>query len=406
MNDEHLRALAEIICDYRKNELDYPIGTFHIECWLSQFEEGTQDIILAETLHILKKWYFGLNRFYEFFDEVLKYLEKKYSLKGADLVRNIVFVSLQRKGNSQKSMLQQLNDMIVERHGFGISTSIDLKKMFYVYIDDGLYTGIHARSDLKVVIEQLPEGASLDVFYLIGGEQGIDYSEQRLKNVAKERGIDINIFRMEPLSNYKRATVLYHEGIEEESYSPIHTCLWPDGSVDSIPEIKEYIDSNIRQKNNSEKHLFRYGYWKDDCGVFSSVKNRGIVEKEFLKKGIEIAKRCHDNNGLYPLGFNSWPSLGFGSFCATFMNISNTCPLVLWWGNNIKDGNVLDYWYPLLPRRINKNEETNIFEEPFDDYMPVHRVSEPYNTCPDCGRLFGIDEDGGNGFCTNCAWKH
>ncbi len=29
-----------------------------------------------------------------------------------------------------------------------------------------------------------------------------------------------------------------------------------------------------------------------------------------------------------------------------------------------------------------------------------------YNTCPDCGCRIGIENDGGNGFCINCAWKH
>lgn len=401
MNDDQLRALAGIIGDYRKGELDYPIDTHHIENWLSQFEKETQDIILEETLYVLDKWYFGLNRFYEFYEKVLKYLEKKYLLNEADLVRNIVFVSLQRKGNSQESMLRQLNEIIGERHGFGINTSIDLKKMSYAYIDDGLYTGVKARKDLKEVVMQLPEGASLDVFYLIGAEQGIEYSEEQLKTFAKERSINIKMFRLEPLSNKR----LYYDGTTMGSLFSPQYCLWPERSVDSIPKIKDYIDRNIRYKIKNEKYLFRCVECMDDCGVFSSVNNRRIVETEFLKKGIEIAKHCQDN-GLYPLGFNSWPSLGFGSFCATYMNISNTCPLVLWWGNNKKEGNVLDFWYPLLPRRINKTEETNLFEDPPERYLKTHRASEPYNTCPDCGKLFGLDEDGGNGFCIDCAWKH
>ena len=154
-----------------------------------------------------------------------------------------------------------------------------------------------------------------------------------------------------------------------------------------------------------EKYLFRNGPWKEDKGVFSSVDNRNIVEREFLLKGIELAKHSHDN-GIYPLGFNSWPSFGFGSFCATHMNISNTSPLVLWWGNIEKKGDVLDLWYPLLPRRIGNIEEVEAFDEPMEKVKINYDKDDQYNLCPDCGKHYGIMEDGGNGFCIKCAWNH
>ena len=31
---------------------------------------------------------------------------------------------------------------------------------------------------------------------------------------------------------------------------------------------------------------------------------------------------------------------------------------------------------------------------------------DQYNMCPDCGTYFGLEKDGGNGFCIDCAWKH
>lgn len=43
-------------------------------------------------------------------------------------------------------------------------------------------------------------------------------------------------------------------------------------------------------------------------------------------------------------------------------------------------------------------------------YEPYMDYDEPldgaYNTCPDCGCEINFDNDGGNGFCSNCAWKH
>ena len=81
--------------------------------------------------------------------------------------------------------------------------------------------------------------------------------------------------------------------------------------------------------------------------------------------------------------------------CATEMNISNTCPLVLWWGIN---------WYPLLPRRTNDVTMDQVIID-FEDEVNTS-FSDQYNMCPDCGNYYGFETDGGNGFCINCAWNH
>ncbi len=151
---------------------------------------------------------------------------------------------------------------------------------------------------------------------------------------------------------------------------------------------------------------YRASPWRYDKGIFTSAKNREIVENEFLIRGIDILEKINDNNGLYPLGFNLWPSFGFGSFCAFNMNISNSCPLVLWWGNIEKNGSILDNWYPLLPRRTNAEtaENANLlnWEDETDDVM----TKDQYNMCPDCYCYFGTERDGGNGYCIDCAWRH
>lgn len=107
------------------------------------------------------------------------------------------------------------------------------------------------------------------------------------------------------------------------------------------------------------------------------------------------------------MGYNLIQSFGFGSFCATDFNISNTCPLVLWWGNVTKQGNELDCWYPLLPRRIS-DKDINPFDidgveeemEKDDGYDYI------FDICPDCGCGISLSNDGGNGFCSDCAWNY
>lgn len=100
-----------------------------------------------------------------------------------------------------------------------------------------------------------------------------------------------------------------------------------------------------------------------------------------------------------------WPSFGLGTFCAFEMNISNTAPLALWWGHNKIEGDCLDDWYPLLPRRVKSTSDAKHSVDE-TEYWGECNPMDQYSMCPDCGMYFGIGNDGGNGFCIDCAWKH
>lgn len=141
------------------------------------------------------------------------------------------------------------------------------------------------------------------------------------------------------------------------------------------------------------------------AGVFTGLKNRDIVEEFFLKAGIEIVKDIQEQNGVYPLGYSNTPSFGLGSFCASDLNISNTCPIVLWWGNVVKQGNKLDSWYPLLPRRTN-GSEVNPFKENYFTNNKEDDCDIAFNICPDCGCDIKISNEGSNGYCTDCSENH
>lgn len=39
-------------------------------------------------------------------------------------------------------------------------------------------------------------------------------------------------------------------------------------------------------------------------------------------------------------------------------------------------------------------------------YWGERNILDHYNMCPDCRDKFGLEDDGGNGFCVNCTWKH
>jgi len=403
---DKIDELSVILADYRAEELGFVIDEGHVRKWISQFDKSVQAVILSETVYILNKWYFHKNDYEDFFDLIFEFLKRKYATSELEVLKEITFVNLQKDGESQKRMLLCLDEKIKQKYGTSIIQDIVTPCDKYVYIDDGLYTGKRARKDLEEIISVLPQGSKLDVFYMVAGMQGLRYVEERLKPKAESRNIDFGLYRMHPLENIRFTDYWYEaDGTYIESYSKEQTCLWPSISLSNDEKVKKYEEYIKTLSEKYEKKLYRSGHWINDAGIFSSVENRNIVEQEFLKKGIEIVDSCNAATGMYPLGYNLWPSFGFGSFTANYMNISNTCPLVLWWGNITKKGDALDAWYPLLPRRVNTVEVFELDDEAAS-FETTYSRSDQYNMCPDCGKYFGIQDDGGNGFCIDCAWKH
>lgn len=397
------KELAEIIKGFRQNFIEIEINQGHVHKWISQFNPDTQHIILQETLHILKKWYFGQDKIELFLTETIEYLrsENKNSID-EDPLKGIYFLDIQESGKSQSKLIELLKYHVNEKYKCSIRTGNMGNEKYYVYLDDGLFTGSRLRKDIKRCLDIIPEGARIDVIYIIACRSGLDFSRNELKEVCKTKNIEINIHRWREICNNKTIT---RQG-NVVSYESVQECLWPSTKLAKLQEVSAYVEKLEELNGKRVYYCFRnarYGYTE---GIFSDLINRDIVEEEFLKKGITILENIQEHKGLYPLGYNLTPSFGFGSFCATDLNISNTCPIVLWWGNVIKKGNELDNWYPLLPRRISVKDVN-----PFDvDWISVESEDNEYDDvfdiCPDCGCGISLRNDGGNGFCIDCAWNH
>lgn len=388
--------ISSIIKDYRSGELDIIINAAHVEKWATQFSKNTQKIVLAETLHILSTWYYPKSKIKDYFlVKIENFLTKKYKFNSEqEMLKEIAFVSVQKVGNSQKQLVEMMRELVHDQYMVSLNVDNGTNYMHYVYIDDGLYSGSRARKDIRVLIEMLPKGSTLDVFYLVAGTQNFSYTVETLKECAVENSVILSFYSAFPLCNNHVANRTDDGGFDRHERT--QTCLWPDILLENEESIKEY-QTSLCLSAGQEYYLYRRAPWTNDKGIFTSVQNRNIVEKEFLKKGIEIVKSIHDPKGKYPLGYNTFPSFGLGSFCASDLNISNTCPLVLWWSID---------WYPLLPRRVN-DKDSNVDIINFKDSLQnnEHHVDQ-YNMCPDCGNYFGLETDGGNGYCINCTWNH
>lgn len=213
-----------------------------------------------------------------------------------------------------------------------------MRDNYYVYLDDGLYTGSRLRKDIKQFLQTMPEGLYIDVIYFIACRSGMDFSKSELEKVCEVKNIKINIHRWREMCNNKTITRIDNV----VSYEPVQECLWPSSRLAKLPEISSYIEKLEGIKGKKVYYCFRNVGYRYTEGIFSNLVNRDIVEEEFLKKGIAITENIQVHKELYPLGYNLTPSFGFDSFCATDLNISNTCSIVLWWGNVIEKGNELD----------------------------------------------------------------
>ena len=403
---EMIAELASIIKDFRKDELDFNLDEAHITRWINQFPNDVKDIILSETVFVFSSWYYNHAKIEDFFNSVVDCLCKKYGFETAyNLCKHTSFVNVQKTGQSQKRLHHMLRSQLYEQYQITLRSDVSNEISHYVYIDDGLYTGSRARKDLKELIPKLPPKSNLYVFYIFAGTSGLNYTERELASLAKECSITIAYHSKCRLENNKTIITRYEDDTQIDEYVCSQRCLWPDIELRNNDAVKAYEGFLLTLGDKHKKKLYRATPWKADSGIFSCTENRKIVEYEFLLKGIDIAHRASANKGLYPLGYNLWPSFGFGSFCASDLNISNTCPLVLWWGNTEVRGNVLDSWYPLLPRRVNADGDKIDFEEKID-ILPILPSKDQYNMCPDCGKYFEIETDGGNGFCIDCSWNH
>ncbi len=351
-----LQSLANTISDYRQGEVA-PITSVHVERWLNQFETNDQPIILAEMDSIMKRFYFSRARVKECVRALLKYFVG-HTNDAINLLPHISFLNIQKIGSSQGAMLDIVDEVLHEEYSFTLHMTGTQKSQSYVYIDDCVYTGNRLRYDLTDGTEttgwlsNYPSfGTTLVVSTIASHKAGVDYAIKYVRDAAQKKQIKVQSMTTLIINNVRD----FDNSIE---------VLWPE-NLHSDPYIASYI-SDLQTPFN----LYRSNADSLQEKLFSSLAARRIVEKAFLKKGIQIVKASQKPApSMRPLGFMKLSSLGFGTFFVTYRNIANNCPLVLWWGDpNYPPTHPLGLWYPLFPRRTNQQRDIVVKEQIFDDH--------------------------------------
>ncbi|WP_312279478.1 hypothetical protein [Oscillibacter sp.] len=345
MPQDYCEEIANIIEQYRlrnrkKGCLNVEFDKSHVERWVSQFDNH-HEIILQETFKLLNEYYFSK----ENIEEYLTGIYSSTKIWGKDIeqaISNTIFLNCQTKGNSQDRLYKKSRKIILDLYGIDIE-DCDSDATSFVYVDDCMFSGNTVRKDMEKLIRKVPNGSTINTIFMVVHSFAEWWIQQSLKDSIKENNINFDIWRCKTIQN---------SGGRNHSYE----CLWPqeyesENVSDYINTLKDESDMTPGKK----VRLFRESIYSG--GVYTSEDSRAILEQELMEAGLKIIS-FSDNNKRFirPMGYDNRISFGFGAFFATYMNMSNNCPLAFWWGDaNAEPWHPFSKWYPLLPRKANEN---------------------------------------------------
>lgn len=329
-----INSLVSIAKDYQNVNFD----SKHVQKWVEQFPDECHEVLLRNLVSILEQTYYSKNKVENYFREVLQ----NSSIFSGKL-ENYAFLDIQKRGSSQKDMLEIVNEQCYSIFGETIKKSNLNENNKYVYVDDAIYSGNRLKWDIIDWAESLPDkNAEISLLIIVIGihYRNLDYVLDEIKNKLP----NVNILP------FKDVDFVDHNGIFLERYE---SYLAPK-LVYTPPSIS-YIDWIDSQRGDSQRQwypLLRNKNTELEDGYFISLVERNIVEAMFLEKGIKIVQTATFEN-IRPLGYDNNKTLGFGSYLVTYRNIANNCPLVLWWGDESGHA-AISNWYPLFPRTVNE----------------------------------------------------
>ena len=146
------------------------------------------------------------------------------------------------------------------------------------------------------------------------------------------------------ISKYLPSNQKMYRDQEIENYisdtSKIDLIMPIEENIQSIINYKDdiivLVDDHTREftEKKSPEEFYRPSNKPVTEEFFTSAENREIVERAFLKKGIEILNAATTTNkNIRALGYSipSHKNFGFGALCFTWRNVPNNAPLVFWY---------------------------------------------------------------------------
>lgn len=333
-----LQSIATTVADYREGEIA-PIDPDHVDRWIRQFDEDDRLVILSEMDRILQRHYLSRQKVIQLLKDLLD-TKELFGDHPDQVIKTSHFLNIQGGGQSQRQMLELLNELTIGRYNINIFDHPDQPERYF-YLDDVLFSGNRALNDIRDWLPQAPRNLNLHIVFDVVHTQGIGYLKKKLKPLIAEKDGHFQIWHDAEMHN-------------DDSNMLIYECLWPMECPDNN-FVDAYIE-DVRRRAEEKKwptRIFRPERRHFKETVFSSAEARHRIEQAFLRKGAYLVSLAENPNAhMRPMGFEVLETIGFGALVVTYRNIANNCPLVLWWGNPaMREDNPLSQWYPLFPRR-------------------------------------------------------
>ncbi|MEC4095414.1 phosphoribosyltransferase-like protein [Myroides odoratimimus] len=355
--DEKISKIVEIIGNYREDDIGFlyqtNIDNNYVRRWLSQFDEDDREFLVDELLHLLPSSYLTKQTTLEIISTEFEIISRDYGYDNVnDFLDETKFLDCQHPGKSQKVFLELINGILEEKYNRTIDSCGTTTIRNWFYTDDVLASGGTFREEI------LSEIASYGIDKFINSDIRIigsfvilhDWAVKNVKFTIDQKlkttlGNRIKLYRVAEIENNPLINV-YNPNPKFNHIYPIESKIGNE-ILNFIEE--EFNDDDYEFRN--EKFAFRNEDYPKEETFFSSKDNRIRYENILLKKGFEIMQRIENINAksLRPLGMTnpSNKTLGSGTHFFTWRNISNTCPIVFWWGSN--------NWIPLFPVKLRGN---------------------------------------------------
>ncbi len=328
--DELLESIAGQIADYREG--DVPRRTpKHLDRWVSQFPEHSQEGILSEMNHLLSKTYISRDSMSAF----LRGLATDQEFCGDDpkaFWSSANLLDIQQGGNSQREMLAIFGELLKQELGLELADCGSDSGPF-VYLDDGLFGGGRIKQDLTTWIrDDAPEKCELRVVVAALHTLGLYFVGKKIDELRAntKKKVTVSWWRIQEIENRRyfrnRSDVLWPTAIPDDPLAEAY--------VKYITEDEPKYKVELRTPGSIGEH-----------GFFSSDEARILLEQQLLAAGLQIRDDCRNlPETARPLGMTLLKTFGFGSTIVTFRNCPNNCPLAFWAG---------EPWYPLFQRSTN-----------------------------------------------------
>lgn len=332
-NTDVCKNIAEIIRDYRSGEFGR-YDSSHVEKWISQFDEDEQEIVLLETLKILKRNYITRENFSQFVDALID-SDSVYKSEKDIYWKNVSLLNIQKNGNSQN----ELNNVLAEKINslYQVDNLIGKKSDEFIYLDDFIFSGNRLFTDMQDwIANYAPDECRVCIITIGWFVYGQWSTENKLKKIAKELNKNIK-FVFVSFPEFRLENRLYRK-----DYSEV---LWPTNQITSLAGYDDWFNAEsfnpkYREKNSTKNEIF-------------SSTRREQYEQIMFKYGLKIMGFSSQNSSVVkPLGYSTFRGFGFGAAVFSFRNCPNNNPLVFWWGDpEAASSHPFSKWYPLLQRK-------------------------------------------------------